>query len=284
MAEGAISLLLRELGGIAERAKPLGTPLIIGGGVGLLLRDQRIRARGSRTLRSYPALRATSDLDLFLGAEIIADPHLMRGLRAVLDQEGFEPIGGTEYYQFVKQMPEGSALPAVKVDLLAAPPPEHDLMVDERRIRPRGFRGLHAHVTPEALTIEDGLVEVLVPSGTSAVGVLLPHPFSYVILKLFAFRDRRDDPDKQFGRYHAFDIYTSVAMMNEEEFSEGREMRRRYADSPELREAQGIAASFFSSPTDLGLLRMREHMREARISKEAVDLDGFLLDLRDIFA
>jgi len=51
MPEGALSLLLQELGGIAQKARLQGMRLIIGGGVGLLLRDRWVRARGSRTLR-----------------------------------------------------------------------------------------------------------------------------------------------------------------------------------------------------------------------------------------
>ncbi len=282
MPEGALPLLLQELGGIAQKARQQGMRLIIGGGVGLLLRDRWVRTRGARTLRPYPSLRATTDLDVFLGAEIIADPVLMRRLREFLDELGYEPISGAEYYQFVKRMPAGSALPVVKVDFLAAPPPGHDLMVDERRIRPRGFRRLHAHVTPEALTVEEGLVEVLIPSGSSRVGVMLPHPFSYVILKLFAFRDRMDDQNKQLGRYHAFDIYTSVAMLTQGEFGEAREMCRRHEESSELREARVIRGNFFSTETGLGVLRIREHLRETGVPEDLVDLDGFLLDLRDL--
>jgi len=35
------------------------------------------------------------------------------------------------------------------------------------------------------------------------------------MMKLLAFRDRLDDTDKAFGRYHALDLYTILATMTE---------------------------------------------------------------------
>jgi hypothetical protein len=117
------------------------------------------------------------------------------------------------------------------------------------------------------------------PMGTS---VSMPHPFSYIVLKLFAFRDRRNDPDKLYGSYHAFDIYNSLAMMNEEQFNEGRGLKERFAEHEHLKEAQSISKTFFGSSTDLGILRIREHMRQVGIPEDAVDLEGFLRDLHDL--
>ena len=237
MAESAFAILVRELCTIAHAVREHDIPVIIGGGMGLLLKDQI----------------------------------------------GFMPIEGARYYQFAKPLPEGSALPEIKLDLLAPLPEAGNIKFDERRIRPHGFKGLHALITPEAMTVEEYLTPVPLRCEDSEVEVFLPHPFSYIVLKLFAFRDRRNDPEKQFGRYHSFDIYTALAMMTEEEFQQGRELRGRYADTMQMREAHEIVEEFYSSQTAQGMLRMREHLRQVGISEEAVSLEDFIRDLHDLF-
>lgn len=169
------------------------------------------------------------------------------------------------------------------MDLLAPLPEAGKVIADLRRIRPPGFRGLHAHVTPEALTVEEYLLPVSLKCDDAEVEVFVPHPFSYIVLKLFAFRDRRNDPEKQSGGYHSFDIYTALAMMTEEEFLQGRELRGRYAETAQMTEAQEIVEEFFSSETDQGMLRMREHLRQVGINEDAVSLGDFIRDLHDLF-
>jgi hypothetical protein len=284
MTEGAFDLLERELCVLARELSACGIPVIIGGGMGLLLRDKVVRKVAANTLRSYPALRATSDLDVFLNTETIVDSERTEVLRRTLDDLGYVPLDGAYYYQFVKPLPQGSALPEVKLDLLAAFPEKGEFKSDMRRIRPLGFKGLHAHIAPEAVTVEEYLLPVKLGHDGSEVEVLVPHPFSYIVLKLFAFRDRRDDPEKLYGRYHSFDIYTALAMMTEAEFEQGLELRGRYADTDQMREAGEIAREYFSSLTDLGMIRMREHLREVGTSEDEVRLEDFIRDLGDLFA
>jgi hypothetical protein len=284
MGSSTLTVLLAELCELAAECAVAEMPLIIGGGVGLLLRDQHLRDNGASTIRPYPSLRATTDLDIFLTAEVISDPSKTEILRSTLDRLGFHPVEGAEYYQFVKAMPAGSPLPVVKVDLLAPSLEAGNVSVDERRIRPHGYKGLHAHVTPEAITIQEYLTPVALRCRESAVAVFLPHPFSYVLLKLYAFRDRREDPAKDLGRYHAFDIYTSIAMMTEEHFLEAGILRKEFEAADPLLEAREIVGAFFDTPTALGALRIREHARQVGIRDEDVDLDGFLRDLRDLLA
>ena len=40
------------------------------------------------------------------------------------------------------------------------------------------------------------------------------------MMKLFAFRDRKEDRDKNLGRHHALDLYAIVAMQVESEYQE----------------------------------------------------------------
>lgn len=56
----------------------------------------------------------------------------------------------------------------------------------------------------------------------------MPDAFPYLMMKPFAFHDRRDDPQKDVGRHHALDLYTVVGMMTEGEYDRavatGREL------------------------------------------------------------
>jgi hypothetical protein len=63
-------VLRAELERLAGALQPRGVPLIIGGGYGLLLRQEHIAHSGVRTVREIPAARSTNDLDIFLSVEI----------------------------------------------------------------------------------------------------------------------------------------------------------------------------------------------------------------------
>jgi hypothetical protein len=108
---------------------------------------------------------------------------------------------------------------------------------------------MHAHTTPEAVTIEEHLISVDIGEAGQPIEVFLPHPFSYTLLKLFALSDQVDNAEKEFGRHHAFDIYTTWAMMTEEEFRQAQDLRRQYADVGVMPEAIEIAAALFATKT-----------------------------------
>ena len=136
-----------------------------------------------------------------------------------------------------------------------------------RRIRPKETKGIHAHVTPEAFTVGEGLLHLpLDKKGNIKVGV--PHPFSFLLLKLFAYRDRRNDEKKEFGRYHAFDLYRIVAMMTEEDFAESEDFRDRYIDDPIVVE---------------GAIAILEHVATMGSDLTRDDVAAFLDDLRTFF-
>jgi hypothetical protein len=49
-------------------------------------------------------------------------------------------------------------------------------------------------------------------------------------MKLFAFRDRLSDEDKEFGRYHALDLYTIIATTTEKEWELAPKLRDLHKD------------------------------------------------------
>ncbi len=282
-----LDLLGNELLRLATALEPHGVPVIIGGGYGLLLRQRHVEESGAPTLRPVPTARSTNDLDVFLTVELVADAEKMAALGTVLADLGFEAVDGAKYYQFARPVTHGGRVASLKVDLLAPPPRmESDfrskVKVDPRRVRPRrraeGAPTVHAHPTPEAFTVAEHTL-VLAVGREAAVDVLVPHPFSFLLLKLFAYRDRRGDPQKEFGRYHAYDLYRIVAMMTPEDVEQAEALRDRSVQDEVVIEAGRIVADLFGGPDAEGALAVMEHARTVGADLTRGDAADFCEDL-----
>ncbi len=285
-----LDLLGDELQRLAAALKPRGIRVIIGGGYGLLLRQQHVEDSGVPTLRPIPTARSTNDLDVFLTVELVADAEKMAMLGTVLADHGFEVVEGAEYYQFARPVTVGGRETSLKVDLLAPPPrPGTELRakvkVDSRRVRPKkrdkSAPIVQAHTTEEAFTIEEHTL--VLSLGGSGVEVLVPHPFSFLLLKLFAYRDRREDEVKGYGRYHAYDLYRIVAMMTAKDFQQAGALRNRYLDDEVVIEAREIVAELFADADAEGALAVLEHARtvaDRALTRE--DVAAFTNDLGEL--
>lgn len=241
--------------------------LIIGGGYGTYLKREHVRNSGARTLlQEWPEPRSTNDLDLFLRPELLIEPQRLVSLRQTLAKQGYSEVPGAEKYQFAKPGPDGGVAGSLKIDLLTAPQQRFrgtGVDVDSRRVRPNPSVNLHAHPVDEALTLEEGLIEVSVAGQLSSgeaysSKVYVPHPFTYAMMKLFAFRDQVDDSSRGNGTYHALDVYAILATTTEEEWEQAKDMRASTQNAPEVIEASRIVAELFSSPTGRGHLRLKE--------------------------
>lgn len=261
---------------------------IIGGGYGLFLKREYVRAEAMRTLLSeWPESRSTNDIDVFLRPELLIDSVRLKPLSDALKRLGYQSITGAEKYQFAKPGPMGGPGGGLKVDLLTGPRSRFagtPLRVDRRRVRPQPSIDLHAHPTDEAITLERGLLPLEMAGETSSGTVhtarlFLPHPFTFAMMKLFAFRDRAADADKELGRYHVLDLYSVLAMMSEKEWTEACELRDEFRSHPAMHEAEEIVTEAFSSTTSLGTLRMRE----SPYYRPALQLGEFLAALNELF-
>lgn len=242
--------------------------LIIGGGFGIYLRTQYVLGRGARTLlKFWPELRSTNDLDLFLRADLLINSNKLKPLADAITRLKYKVVEGAEKYQFVKPGPRGSLAGSLKIDLLTGPQTAFagtGLKVDERRVRPDPSVGIHAHPCDEGVTLEEKLA-TLSFSGTLSSGrpwegeVFLPHPYTFLLMKLFAFKDRVNDPHKELGRHHALDLYSVIALTNETEWQECGEFSAGLKSDPAIIEVGKIVAEYFSGEEKLGLLRLREH-------------------------
>lgn len=257
--------------------------LILGGGYGLYLKRRLVEQQQHRTLLpALPFVRSTNDLDLFLRTEIVADAHRFTQLSEALQRLGCQPVQSAKFLQFTRKTEAAGQQGEVKLDFLTGPAnPKvgiERIRTDGRRWRPRTSNAeLHARPTLEAIGIEEGLLEVPIQGSLSTgdpseASVFLPQPFTYALMKLHAFRDRKDDPAKDHARHHALDLYTLVALATESEWEASLELRERYAKDASVQAAAAIVQEYFRDGSALGVLRLREHPQY----RPDLDLPGFL--------
>jgi hypothetical protein len=262
--------------------------LIIGGGFGIYLKTDHVRRQGVRTLfREWPEPRSTNDLDLFLRPELLIQSAKLKPLAEAIARLGYRVGPGAEKYQFMKPGPRGVEAGSLKLDILTGPRSRFDgtrVNADVRRARPNPSVGMHAHSVDEAPTLEEGLVPVTLQGNLSSGGpwqaeVFLPHPYTFLMMKLFAFKDRLHDADKEFGRYHALDLHTILATTTEEEWEHALALRDRWADEPHIIEAGYLVSGYFSSLDRLGVIRLRE----SRYYRPELELEEFMSALKELF-
>ncbi len=243
-----------------------------------------IQRSGARTLiPDLPTARSTEDLDIFLKAEVISNPDKTGPIWEALDRRGYEPIA--KHFQFQREVEYLGRVRKVKVDFLAAPVPNElsaKVKAANVRLRPRGGKGLHAHVTPEALTVEESLITLDIGEDDESLTVYLPHPFSYLLLKLYALRDRLHDEGMSYGQHHAFDLYATIATMTEVEWEECLRLKQKHEDAPRVIEAHNIATNLFAGTTAIGALRLQEYARSTGYNLSEEQLNLFLETLHEL--
>jgi hypothetical protein len=267
--------------------RELPVPLTIGGGFGLYLKRIRLDETRERTLFSQlPMPRATNDLDLFVRADVLCDLQSMKAVAAALDRLGYEVVPEAKYMQWKKHYDLHGQDREIKVDLLVGPLGKfrERLHVKGVRARPIGPIKLHAHTLEEAVHIDESPATLTI-SGNRSNGepaeapIHVPQPFTYLMMKLFAFRDRKMDEDKNLGRHHALDLYSIVAMQVESEYQESLRLGNLYIGDGHVETAREIIRSDFAEPTSIGAIRLREHP----LFRTEFPVPDFLAVLSEIF-
>jgi hypothetical protein len=262
--------------------------IIIGGGFGIFLKADYVRRLGVRTLlREWPETRSTNDLDLFLRPELLIQSARLRPLAEAITRLGYQVVRGAEKYQFFKPGPGGIEAGSVKIDILTGPQSRFKgtrVKADARRARPNPSVGIHAHPVDETPTLEEGLLAVSLNGKLSSgqpwqAELFLPHPYTFLMMKLFAFKDRLDDAQKEFGRYHALDLYTILATTSEEEWGYALKLREQQGDQPCAMEAGRLVSAHFSAVDQLGMIRLRE----SRYYRRELQLDEFMSAMKELF-
>ncbi len=262
--------------------------LIIGGGFGIYLKTDHVRRLGVQTLfREWPEPRSTNDLDLYLRPELLIQSVKLKPLAEAIARLGYQLVSGAEKYQFVKPGPGGVQAGSVKIDILTGPQSRFKgtkVKTDARRARPNPSVGIHAHPVDEVPTLEEGLLQKTLEGKLSSgdpwqAEIFLPHPYTFLMMKLFAFKDRRNDIDKEFGRYHALDLYTILATMTEMEWENALSFREQQGEEPYIMEAGCLVSEHFSALDRLGMIRLRE----SNYYRPELQLDEFMSALKELF-
>jgi hypothetical protein len=261
---------------------------IVGGGYGIYLKAVHVRQTGERTLlQEWPEPRSTNDLDLFLRPELLIESKRLKPLADAIAKLGYQVVRGAEKYQFVKPGPGGTEAGSLKIDILTGPQNRFEgtrVKADTRRAKPRPSVGIHAHPVDEALTLDKGLLPMPLGGNLSSgdsweTEVFIPHPFTFLMMKLFAFRDRLEDVNKEFGRYHALDLYMILATTTEQDWTTALEIRDEHNGEPVVEEAGRLVSKYFSTLDRLGMIRMRE----SPYYKTQLQLEGFMSALQELF-
>lgn len=262
--------------------------LIIGGGFGIYLKANHVRRLGVRTLlREWPETRSTNDLDLYLRPELLIQSTKLKPLAKAIARLGYQVVPGAEKYQFVKPGPGGDQAGSIKIDILTGPQSRFQgtrVKTDTRRVRPNPSVGIHAHPVDEAPTLEEGLLAEKLEGKLNSgkywqAEIFLPHPYTFMMMKLFAFKDRLSDVNKEFGRYHALDLYTILATTIETEWRHALELRDQRGDEPYIMEAGHLVSKHFSALDSLGMIRLKE----SRYYRPELQLEEFMSAMKELF-
>jgi hypothetical protein len=291
-----MDLLTASLLDLLHELEGRGVPITVGGGFGLYLKRQHLARTGERTLfDALPEPRSTSDLDLFLRVDVLADWNRTHAVAEVIRRLGYVPIPTAKFMQWEKQVLVNGVPQPLKIDLHVGPLGERaaDLDADKRRARPKQKIELHARRTEEAISVEEEAI-VATLTGNRSTGesheakVSIPQAFPYLMMKLHAFDDRKDDPDKDLGRHHALDLYTIIGMMTEQEYERAKELGAAHASDEHVGRARAIVWNHFEGkpfgpPTGsrgaMGLLRIQEH----QLFRREFLLQEFTSVLKEIF-
>jgi hypothetical protein len=272
--KSALLELIREL-------RPLGLRILLGGGYGLYLKQLSLQGTQTRTFlpqESWPRPRATADLDVFLPVEIVVDHSNMSRVRQTLDGLGYKPVEAAKYLHFARPGELGD----VRVELLTGPIEGEELekvKVNGFRVRPRKAVELHAYLTSEAVDFELEPLQIPIEDAI----ILIPNIFAFLLMKLHAFRDRKDeshdDEGRQLGRHHALDVYRLVAMLTEQEEDFVRSRYEQRRKTVPVLTATRIVSEDFADETSIGALRILEHA----LAGKHVDIQRFIEQLHRLF-
>ena len=143
---------------------------------------------------------------------------------------------------------------------------------------------MHAHPVDEAPTLEEGVLPITLEGKLSSGEpwqdeICVPHPYTFTMMKLFAFKDRLDDADKEFGRYHALDMYTILATTMESEWNQALGFRDQYGDERYIMEAGRRVSKHVSAFDLLGMIRLME----SPYYRPELQLDEFMSALQELF-
>lgn len=266
-------------------AEGAGLNIVLAGGLGVVLRVELARVQSEPTLVRPPVARSTPDIDILVVQDVIVDPDRMRELGELLSSLGYSPVAGAEYYQWIGD-------DGIQVDLQVETPADRSQMkIDSRRVRPHGYRELHAHRLDEAIGCELHTVSIpLTAAGlvagavdTCAVVVQTPNMFSYWSMKLLALRDTLQSDDQDFGRRHAYDMFALWASSTKSMWTDAQRVATATAAAAVRQDLREAATELFQPADGIGRIRVKEALKAAGDERGAEEVDTMAVDVVALF-
>lgn len=179
----------------------------------------------------------------------------------------------------------------IEVDILTEPPNDEDIKkvkIKKPRIKPVGVKNFHAFIHKEAYLLSNFLVKassyVEPHLQTKFKNIYLPSSFSFLVMKLHAFRDRINDTNKEFGKHHAYDIFATIRNMDEADWITAVQQREYFQGKKIFIESNKIVRQFFDSETSKGIIRIKENeLFQRRKNLFNKDIENFMKDLKELF-
>ncbi|MES2359049.1 MAG: hypothetical protein V4529_12025 [Gemmatimonadota bacterium] len=114
-------------------------------------------------------------------------------------------------------------------------------------------------------------------------GIILTVGGGYgLVLKLHPLGEQVNNPARSYGSNHAFDIYTTIALVTEPEWDEMMNLRDQYAGTTSVARARELRTELFGELPSLGFIRMREYAVAAGIHINPERFGDIREDLRAI--
>jgi len=265
MADSANDPMWGEFGPLWRRLQAAGRGVLVGGGYGLFLKQNWLlsRPRLPTVVRldawNDASPRATKDLDIVLGLEIVSSRGSQRLISDALKEQGFDEI--RPRWQFAKK--EGERTTVVDLHSPVPEEPHPNLAMDRVRVKHKpslGAEGVHGRQNVEA--VGSDLHPVIFE--TNGLKVRVPNPVTWSVMKLCAMRDRlrkseendRAEEGRTFEREqamkHARDVCRIVAMTTREESDRAAEVVEAVKSSAAFTNAVEIRNAFFGGGNDWG--------------------------------
>lgn len=281
--------LITALIDLVEQMQDLSKPVMIGGGLGMYLKQQDLEGQehvGTLIKADlWPPARTTEDIDMFLPTEIVLCVGDMQSVRDALDGLGYQVK--EQNFQFMKSVGHGE----VGVDLLTGAKDEEarkQLNINGFRVRPKQKVPLHAYLTNEAICIDQDPLVLSIEdprpgNEKRSIEVRVPNAFTYLIMKLHAFRDRVESEQKEMGIHHSLDAYRIVAMLTREEYAMVKRLLIENRDTDAVQATARIIRQHFGDEHALGVLRLREGAKKSGVELGADAVSEFV-SILDEFA
>ncbi len=265
-------------------------PILVGG-YGLHLKQTYVQGKEQHLLRSLPKSRATRDLDVMLDLNVVIERELFVQFRDVLLSLGFEAVDRNKFWQWNKSIELDGSYFDVIVDLLTGPVAEHqeqlklDSKNNPRRVRSKGKSvSFHTRTTREALEFDLATSNIpvsgaLLDGSTYEAQVRIASPFTYLLMKLAAFRDQYNNKVKEYGRHHSLDVFRIIGLMTEDEYKYTQLRIQDLQNSEVVQDATDIVKEFFAKPVGMGVIRLKEHS----LFTDELQVDEFLDVLSELF-